>query len=258
MDKALTLRTVFAACCLLGVTADTPAAAPANSHDLVVVSTFAIDRHEVTIGQFRAFTEATALVTQAEREGGGRQYRNGWEKMPGWTWRTPYGRPASDEQPVAHVTFDEAKAYCAWAGLRLPKDSEWVEAAYTERRANPPAPFAPGVTYPYPTGATATGANGTHETTLPVPHDAGVARDIRQGRGAVNVRTSAQGVNGLYDMGGNVWEWVDHDTAGQKRTRGGSWWYGAPQMRADAIYDKPPDFPAVYIGFRCASDKPRN
>jgi formylglycine-generating enzyme required for sulfatase activity len=55
-------------------------------------------------------------------------------------------------------------------------------------------------------------------------------------------------------MGGNLWEWVDHGAASEKRTRGGSWWYGAAQMKADALYDKDADFPAVYIGFRCARE----
>ena len=55
-------------------------------------------------------------------------------------------------------------------------------------------------------------------------------------------------------MGANVWEWVDHETAAGKRTRGSSWWYGAAQMRADNLAEKPADFPAVYIGFRCAAD----
>jgi formylglycine-generating enzyme required for sulfatase activity len=56
-------------------------------------------------------------------------------------------------------------------------------------------------------------------------------------------------------MGANVWEWVDHDVGGLKRTRGGSWWYGPAQMKADALYEKAADFPAVYIGFRCAKDR---
>ncbi len=55
-------------------------------------------------------------------------------------------------------------------------------------------------------------------------------------------------------MGANVWEWVETEDQAQKRTRGGSWWYGAAQMRADNEAAKPRDMTVVYIGFRCVKD----
>lgn len=224
------------------------------AHDMVRIAApagdFLIDRHEVTVGQFRAFTTATGFRTKAEKEGGGFQYLGGWQRMSGWAWATPYGTPARDDEPAAHITWHEAKAYCDWAGLRLPTDSEWVEAAYTERRAAPPAPFVSGRTYAYPTGGSPDAANQIAARGL--SGFIAPAEKLGQGRGHLPVEATAAGVNGLHDMGGNLWEWVDHDERGEKRTRGGSWWYGPAQMRADALYTKPPDFPAVYIGFRCA------
>lgn len=222
-------------------------------HDMAELGKIRIDRHEVTIGQFRAFVAATKTVTKAEMKGGGSQYRAGWVRMPGWTWDKPYGAPGRDDEPVVHVTWHEADAYCRWAGLRLPTDAEWVSAAYREQRTAPPPPFRAGVTYRYPTGESPDGANQMTTTqkhsrvTAPGP--------LGQGLGHVPVRTTAPGVNGLSDMGANVWEWVDHDVGGQKRTRGGSWWYGPAQMQADALYEKAADFPAVYIGFRCAGSR---
>jgi formylglycine-generating enzyme required for sulfatase activity len=66
------------------------------------------------------------------------------------------------------------------------------------------------------------------------------------------------GVNGLHEMGGNAWEWVDDPpgASGQveRRTRGGSWWYGAAQMREAHLQGKAPRTAVVYIGFRCARD----
>ena len=58
-------------------------------------------------------------------------------------------------------------------------------------------------------------------------------------------------MNGLHDMGANVWEWGADAQGQERRTLGGSWWYGPQQMAADAVAWKPADFYAVYIGFRC-------
>ena len=59
-------------------------------------------------------------------------------------------------------------------------------------------------------------------------------------------------MNGLYDMGANAWEWVDTPLGAERITRGGSWWYGPAQTRADGMQYKPARFFAVYVGFRCA------
>jgi formylglycine-generating enzyme required for sulfatase activity len=216
------------------------------------VGRFLIDRNEVTIGQFRRFAEATGTVTRAEREGGGSVYEAGWTRKSGLTWRAPFGRPGADDEPAVHVTFAEAQAFCRWAGKRLPTDAEWVEAAYTERRESPPAPFERGRTYPYPVGDSPLGAHclGDCGDVPVVVHGAALLR----GRGHALAGSTRAGVNGLHDMGANAWEWVDATDGSERRTRGGSWWYGQAQMRADHVASKPPEFAAVYIGFRCAAD----
>jgi sulfatase modifying factor 1 len=63
-------------------------------------------------------------------------------------------------------------------------------------------------------------------------------------------RTRA-GVNGLYDMGANVWEWLLDAQGKTHLTAGGSWWYGPSQMRLEGMQYKPEDVYVVYIGFRC-------
>ena len=225
-------------------------AAPARGSDMQPIGTFSIDRTEVTVEAFAAFAAATGTVTRAEREGGGSVYEAGWVKKPGWTWRAPFGVPADPREPAVHVTWDEAGAYCRWAGKRLPTDAEWVEAAYTERRARPPAPLRTGATYPYPTGDSPVGANCLQDCGAAPALD----RSGRLGRGIGPARagTTAAGVNGLFDMGANAWEWVDGTAGGERITRGGSWWYGAAQMRRDPVATKPADTAVVYIGFRCA------
>jgi formylglycine-generating enzyme required for sulfatase activity len=56
-------------------------------------------------------------------------------------------------------------------------------------------------------------------------------------------------------MGANVWEWVDEPQGApehaERRTRGGSWWYGERPMRAEHLQGKPGHTTVAYIGFRC-------
>jgi formylglycine-generating enzyme len=73
-----------------------------------------------------------------------------------------------------------------------------------------------------------------------------------RGTGHAEVGITKQGVNGLFDMGANAWEWVDSGLSKDKRTRGGSWWYGANAMQDQHLQSKPDDTSVVYIGFRCA------
>jgi len=130
-----------------------PAAAVADTPQQRV-GALLFDRTEVTIAQFARYVQATGMVTRAEREGGGFEYAGGWQRRPGWTWRTPDGvPPASRDLPAVHLTHAEAQAYCQWRGGRLPSAAEWTAAAYTEQRQNAPAPWVRGTTYPYPTGA---------------------------------------------------------------------------------------------------------
>ncbi len=230
--------------------------------DWVVLERFEIARTETTVGQFRRFAQATGTVTAAERAGGGSVYEAGWTKKAGWDWRTPFGsgQRTDDAEPAVHVTFPEAQAFCRWAGGRLPTDAEWVAAAYTEQRASPPPPFVRGRTYPFPIGETPAGAQclgdcGDAAATRAVRH----ATRLWRGHGHARVTDTPAGVNGLHDMGANAWEWVDEPRDGpadaERRTRGGSWWYGAAQMRSDHLQGKPPDTAVVYIGFRCARNR---
>jgi len=205
----------------------------AQTRDAVVIDgDFAIDRSEVSIGRFDAFVAARGLETKAEREGGGFEYVGGWQRRPGWTWRAPFGDGAGRDEPAVHVTWSEARDFCAWAGGRLPTLDEWRRAAYTETRAQPTDGFVRGRTYVYPVGERPEGMNTNR-------------------RRHVAVGTTRAGVNGLHDMGANVWEWAADRRGDEAMTTGGSWWYGPEMARAEGAQWKPADFTAVYIGFRC-------
>lgn len=240
--------------------ASPPAAAQDNPAGIrwQPIAGFSLALTETTVGQFARFVADTGTLTLAERNGGGDVYEAGWTRKPGWNWRTPFGgRAAADDEPAVHVTFDEAQAFCRWAGGRLPTDAEWVGAAYTEQRQAPPAGFERGKVYPYPVGDRPAGAQclddcGPQAKARAVGHGARLWR----GDGHARVTDTPAGVNGLHDMGGNAWEWVDEPQGAvgraERRTRGGSWWYGQAQMQADHLQGKPGDTAVVYIGFRCA------
>jgi formylglycine-generating enzyme len=236
--------------------ADTPGGDADSGIDWVRIDNFSIARTETTVGQFRRYVRATGTITRAERAGGGEVYEQGWVRRAGWVWSAPFGRAAADEEPAVHVDFDEAGSFCRWAGGRLPTDEEWVRAAYLEQRKAPPRGFEHGRRYPYPLGDSPAGAQcldecGPEARLRAVVH--GVA--LTRGVGHARVTDTPSGVNGLMDMGGNAWEWVDHPPGAtgndERRTRGGSWWYGAGPMRADHLQSKPAGTTAVYIGFRC-------
>ena len=222
---------------IASVAAAISSAAPclAQRPEPVRIGGIGIDATEVTIGQFRAFTRATSLRTAAEREGGGFEYTGGWTRRQGWTYERPQGQPGQDTEPAVHVTWAEAEAFCRHVGGRLPTLAEWQRAAYTEQRDRPTDGYVRGQTYPYPVGDAPDGMNNNR-------------------RAHVAVATTKRGVNGLYDMGANVWEWLADRRGDEALTAGGSWWYGPAQARADGAQWKAASFYALYIGFRCAYD----
>lgn len=213
------------------------AASSAHAADRVELGPIFVDRTEVTIGQFREFVVARGgSQTRAERDGGGFEYTGGWTRRPGWTWKTPYGKPSTDKEPAVHVSWAEARDYCTFVNGRLPTLAEWRLTAYSELRALPTDGFATGRTYAFPVGDTPDGMNTSR-------------------RSHVEAGTTKRGVNGLYDMGANVWEWLADRRGDDALTAGGSWWYGPEQARAEGVQWKPADFYAVYVGFRCVYDQ---
>ena len=108
------------------------------------------------------------------------------------------------------------------------------------------------MTYEFPTGQEPFGANCLKDCgeTPAIDYSARLSRGI----GHAPAGSTKAGVNGLYDMGANVWEWTEDGGNKEKGTRGGSWWYGAFRMKMEDRATKPRNMAVVYIGFRCAKD----
>jgi formylglycine-generating enzyme required for sulfatase activity len=192
-----------------------------------VVGPFAIDRHPVTVAEFRRFVKATGHLTWAERapiaedypgadpaelvpgslvfnKTGGpvdlRHVRNWWSWTPGADWRHPEGPVSTvggrERHPVTHVGYADAEAYAEWAGKALPTEAEWEYAA---RGGLDQATFTWGDEFA-PKGRMM--AN-TWQGEFPWQN---LCTDGYERTSPVE-RFPPNGF-GLYDMAGNVWEWT--------------------------------------------------
>ena len=141
------------------------------------------------------------------------------------------------DHPVTGVTWDQAQAYCSWLKKRLPTEAEW-EAAGRGAGADPP---------PYPWGADPTAAGQA----LSLPDD---------GTYTVGSLSFNKSPFGVFDMVGNVWEWVGEPYApgqeGYKFMHGGR--YGLLVDLSYRLAVPPGDTRYLkYAGFRCAADQVR-
>lgn len=201
----------------------------------VLVDGFFMDITEVTNAQFKKFVAETGYITTAERaidwEELKKQVPEGTEKphdsvlQPGaltfkktktsvpnlydfsqwwhWTigadWKHPNGPDSSiegkDDYPVVQISFEDALAYCEWAGRRLPTEAEWELAARAGKK---------GTTYFWGDDISVLQqmAN-TWEGEFPVTNTKTDGFELR-----APVKSYPPNDYGLYDMAGNVWEWT--------------------------------------------------
>jgi formylglycine-generating enzyme required for sulfatase activity len=216
-------------------------------HNVCITSSFYMDVHEVTNGSYAACVS-----------GGGCTAPGNSSSI---TRGSYYGNPTYNNFPVIYVNWNQATAYCAWAGKRLPTEAEWERSARGGLSGKR-----------FPWGDTVSCANANYYA-----YPTGYSYDVNPTDGWCIGDTSLVGSYaangyGLYDMAGNVYEWTNDwhsstyyssspsndppgPSSGTSRVlRGGLWGDYTYYLRvANRIYYTPTAMGSG-VGFRCAGD----
>lgn len=221
----------------------------------VNIKQFSLSQTEVTKGEFATFVNALGYKTEAETGDGCNVYDGSWQKKSDANWRNANFNQ-TDNSPVVCVSWNDSKEYISWLNnftgnnYRLPSESEWEYSA----RAGSNSKYNWGNSIGINNANCGSECGDSYSNTSPV-------KSFR----ANNF--------GLYDMHGNVWEWVEDKwhgnyngapsdgsawTSGSNTNngvmRGGSWYSTASYLRSAASYSDKPTARFHTTGFRIAQD----
>ena len=232
---------------------------------VVYLDAYWIDRTEVTNAMFTVFVDDTGYETDAEKNGASWIVAgNELQEMSGADWEHPRGPGSSisslGDYPVVQVSWNDAAAYCAWAGARLPTEAEWEKAARgTDSRA-------------YPWGEQTPDGNLVNFADVSLAVE-GADTDSNDGymyTAPAGTYPAGASPYGALDMAGNVFEWVADwygesyysSSPGSNPTgpssgdyhvmRGGGWGGHENYLRSAARYAGRADVSSDLYGFRCS------
>ena len=233
----------------------------------VCVDDFYIGKYEVTVGEFRSFVNETGYRTEAEQQDGCHSWvGDGTEKkIKEHSWADT-GFPQTDRDPVVCVSWNDASAYIEWLNkregrnFRLLTEAEWEYAARSG-----------GKKYQYSWGNGEPSGNIADESALKELSALSVWKGYRDGYAYTAPAGSFKANElGIYDMSGNVYEWVADwqednyydnspaynprgpDSGEHKILRGGAWDLEPDTARTTSRYWNEAGARAVCMGFRIA------
>lgn len=242
------------------------------AHDVQVDKGVGIGRSAVTIGQFRDFVRSSGYVPQSQSLGGGSVYdeqSGGLRDDASATWQDDYaGKPGQDRLPVINVSWNDAKAYADWLSqrtgkkYRLPSEAEFEYAL----RAGSTSRYWWGDENPSSRVENLTGGNDRSGSGRRWSNAFGGYKDNYWG--PAPVMSFTPNPFGLYDMGGNVSEWVGdcwHDNyiraprtaeawvnpgCSRRVVRGGSWGSAPDMVRSAYRQGAEANLRSARVGFR--------
>jgi serine/threonine protein kinase len=191
----------------------------ADKREEMIQDAFSIGKYPITNEQYKLFLDAHPNHPAPDN----------------WDGSLRTYPPGKENHPVVYVSWEDAQAFCRWGGYRLPTELEWEKAARG----------TDGRTYPWGEEW----ADGKYCNSLEARLSCTTPVDLY-----------LEGVSpfGVWDMGGNVWEWTDNrETVTPQVVRGGSW--GSLKMYVSSAfrYSSSPSLRDNYDGFRVVDAKLR-
>ncbi|MFC1706958.1 formylglycine-generating enzyme family protein [Planctomycetota bacterium] len=232
-------------------------------HKHAIRDGYYIGRYEITLTQFRSFVTAAQYRTEAESGRDWDSQHTPWVRKLGYSWLAPK-LPQTGDHPVVCVTWNDAKAFCDWAGLSLPTEAQWEKAARgTDGRRFPFGNTFPKDGAPVANVADITGKRRHRNWYIVDGYDDGFVNTA-----PVGSFPAGRSPFGVHEMTANVQEWcadlyapkayeycargrAKPPTVGAARVlRGGGWMDTAWMCRAADRGHHYPSFCSNDLGFR--------
>ncbi len=238
-------------------------------HD-VILDTYSISKHEITVGQFKKFVKEAKYITEVEKKGSASLLVNGkWTNVKTANWKNP-GFLQKDSHPVVLITSGDAKMFCKWLSKKtgkkiyLPTEAQWEKAARG----------TDGRTYPWGNSKLSGDKLNCEDVNMKIKGWGDKSIDDGFGyTSPVGTYPAGASIYNVMDMAGNVWEWCRDQyqkdyylksekvnpkgplTGNGNTFRGGGWYCGPKTVRTTVRGGHGVNYNDSGLGFRIVWEK---